>query len=114
MEENNFRPVGRSSSQWVQVGVHLRTTTVPQTGDCAVRAQGSSYLRRDREDGREGSNPGGKGHNDRWFFLQAVSGFQEGRPDAASVKPKATEQVYIPQAFQNGGNAHSERSTAER
>ena len=105
--------MGPSSSQWVQVGVHLRTTTVPQTGDCAVRAQGSSYLRRDREDGREGSNPGGKGQNDRWLSLQAVSGSQEGRPDAASVKPKATEQVYI-QAFQNGGNAHSERSTAER
>ena len=93
MEENNLRPVGPSSSQWVQVGVHLTTTTVPQTCDCAVRTQGSSYLRRDKEDGRKGSNPEGEGQNDRWFFLQA------GMPDVASVKPKATEQFHIPQAF---------------
>ena len=53
MEENNLKPVGPSSSQWVQVGVHLTTTTVPQTDDCAVRAQGSSHLRQDREDDRQ-------------------------------------------------------------
>ena len=30
------------------------------------------------------------------FFLQTVSGSQEGKSDAASVKPKATEQIHIP------------------
>ena len=45
-------------------------------------------------------------------FLPTVSGSQEGRSDAASVKPKATGQIHIPQAFQT--NAHSERSAAER
>ena len=55
-----------------------------------------------------------KGRKTDGFFLQTVSDSQEGRSDAASVKLKATEQIYIPQAFQNGGNAKSERSAAER
>ena len=42
MEKNNLGP---SSSQWVQVGVHLTTTTASQTSECGVGSQGSSYLR---------------------------------------------------------------------
>ena len=58
MEENNLGP---SASQWVQVGVHVTNTTVSQTGECGVGSQGSSYLRQDRKDDREGRSPGVKG-----------------------------------------------------
>ena len=73
--------------KWVQVGVHLTTTTVSQTDDCAVRAQSSSHLRRDREDGRKGSNPGGKGQKDGWFFLQTVSKKEGQMRPVLNLKP---------------------------
>ena len=104
-----------TSNQWVLQavsGYRLEFTSQPQRSHRPMTVQsGHKAAVISDKIGKMTDNPGGKGQNDGWFFLQTVSGSQEGRSDASSV---TTEQIDIPQAFQNGGNTHSERSAAER
>ena len=111
----------KTSDQWVLQavsGYRLEFTSEPQQSHRPVTVQsGHKAAVISDEIGKmveKGAIQGVKGTTTDGFFSRLFLVPKKEGQMRPVLNLKATEQVYIPQAFQNGGNAHSEGSTAER